>query len=257
MLLSIAAVKKILPILLLGLTTLGVYAPVIRNGFVWDDTALIQRDPFIRSWRLIPEGFQHFLFTDATASDFYRPMQRLSYTIEYAAVGFQPALYHFTNVLLHFLAAVALFFLARELMRAFAVEERVAQIAACAGALVWAIHPVLTSAVAYVSGRADSLAALFGFTALFVGTIATRKTGAQRWMLFALVAVLFLLSALSKEGGLIFPVAWIAILLMQRNWKGLLPASGAIAFTLVIYGVLRFSAEHNPAPAARTLPGTR
>ena len=56
------------------------YAPAVRNGFVWDDTALILRDPLIRSWRLIPEGFQHFLFTDATASDFYRPIQRLTYT---------------------------------------------------------------------------------------------------------------------------------------------------------------------------------
>ena len=43
----------------------AVYAPSLRNGFVWDDTALILRDPLIRSWRLIPEGFQHFLFTDA------------------------------------------------------------------------------------------------------------------------------------------------------------------------------------------------
>ena len=31
------------------------------------------------------EGFQHFLFTDAAASDFYRPMQRLSYLVDYAA----------------------------------------------------------------------------------------------------------------------------------------------------------------------------
>ena len=76
----------------------GAYAPAIRNGFVWDDTALILRDPLIRSWRLIPEGFQHFLFTDATASDFYRPIQRLTYTFDYAAFGFRPAGYHVTSI---------------------------------------------------------------------------------------------------------------------------------------------------------------
>ncbi|MGI8436377.1 MAG: hypothetical protein ACR2NX_05670 [Chthoniobacterales bacterium] len=46
----------------------------MRDGFVWGDTALVLRDPLIHSWRLIPESFQHFLFIDATASDFYRPV---------------------------------------------------------------------------------------------------------------------------------------------------------------------------------------
>jgi hypothetical protein len=79
--------KKRWAILVLAVAVFG-YAPVVRTGFVWDDTAFILRDPLIRSWRLIPEGFQHFLFTDATASDFYRPIQRLTYTVEYWAFAF-------------------------------------------------------------------------------------------------------------------------------------------------------------------------
>ncbi|PYJ80841.1 MAG: hypothetical protein DME73_08640, partial [Verrucomicrobia bacterium] len=67
-------VKKIWAALILIAFVFISYAPAMRNGFVWDDTALILRDPLIRSWRLIPEGFNHFLFVDATASDFYRPI---------------------------------------------------------------------------------------------------------------------------------------------------------------------------------------
>src|SRR5436190_24289686 len=96
----------------------------MRNGFVWDDAALILRDPLIRSWRLVPEGFNHFLFVDATASDFYRPIQRLVYTIDYAAFAFRPAAYHLTSMLWHGAAAVALFFFAEELLLAFAIEQR-------------------------------------------------------------------------------------------------------------------------------------
>ena len=77
--------KKYLAILLIIAGVFASYAPALRDGFVWDDTALILRDPLIRSWRLIPEGFNHFLFVDATASDFYRPLQRLTYTLDYAA----------------------------------------------------------------------------------------------------------------------------------------------------------------------------
>jgi hypothetical protein len=54
----------------------GCLCAAFAEGFVWDDQALILRDPLIRSWQLIPEGFTHFLFTDASASDFYRPLQR-------------------------------------------------------------------------------------------------------------------------------------------------------------------------------------
>jgi hypothetical protein len=63
------------------------YASALRNGFVWDYIALILRDPLIRSWRLIPEGFNHFLFLDATASDFYRPVQRLTYKLNSTTTG--------------------------------------------------------------------------------------------------------------------------------------------------------------------------
>jgi hypothetical protein len=100
------------------------YAPALRDGFVWDDTALILLDPFIRSWRLIPEGFQHFLFTDATASDFYRPIQRLTYTLDYAAFAFRPAGYHLTSIACHLAAALALWLLAAEILDLFGVEER-------------------------------------------------------------------------------------------------------------------------------------
>src|SRR6188768_3939207 len=90
--------------------TFLVYSPALRNGFVWDDTALVLRDPLIRSWRLIPEGFRHFLFLDATASDFYRPLQRLTFTIDYALFGFAaPWGWHLTSICLHAAAAVALY----------------------------------------------------------------------------------------------------------------------------------------------------
>ena len=84
-----------------------VYWPALRNGFVWDDTALCLRDPLIRSWRLIPEGFRHFLFLDATASNFYRPLQRLTFTADYQLYAFtQPWGWHLTSIAIHAAAAV-------------------------------------------------------------------------------------------------------------------------------------------------------
>lgn len=238
--------RKPLLLLLLVAATFAAYAPALRNDFVWDDTALILRDPFIRSWRLIPEGFQHFLFTDATASDFYRPIQRLTYTIDYAAIGLRPFGYHLMSIAWHAAAVLALFFCANELLRFVGVDERRARWIAFGAALVWAIHPAHSGAVAYISGRADPLAAAFGFAGLALGLASRRAVGARQWALTMMGAVSLLLSGLSKEAGLILLALWLAILLLGKDWRTFRRAAVAVLFVAVIYLSLRWPAEHIP-----------
>ena len=244
--------KKILPGFLIAVLVFAAYAPALRNGFVWDDTALVLRDPLIRSWRLVPEGFQHFLFTDATASDFYRPIQRLTYVLDYGAFAFRPAGYHLSSILCHLAAAFALLLLARELLGLFGIEERKRGQIAFFAALAWAIHPVHTAAVVYVSGRADPLAAAFGFLGLYAGIRSLPASGAKRWVLLFAAGALFLLSALSKETGLVFLVLWGAILLLKKQWTQFVPATVVALFVVTIYLSLRLPAEHVPAPTLRT-----
>lgn len=243
--------RRIIPALILVAVVFAVYAPALKCGFVWDDTALILRDPLIRSWRLIPEGFRHFLFTDATASDFYRPMQRLTYTIDYAAYAFQPAGYHLSSIISHIATALALLLFANELLRLFTIEDGKRRRLAFLVALVWAIHPVHTSAVVYVSGRADPLAAAFGFLGLFVALRSLSLAGRQRWILLICAALFFFFSALSKETGIIFPFLWCAILLVQKRWKEIATAIIVLLSVLSVYVPLRLTAEHIPAPTFR------
>lgn len=247
-------VKKIWAVLiLLGIVFVS-YAPALRNGFVWDDTALILRDPLIRSWRLVPEGFNHFLFIDATPSDFYRPVQRLSYTLDYALVGFQPALYHVTSVVWHGVAAIALLFFAEELLVTFGIARPKSRLIGLIAAVVWAIHPVQSAAVIYISGRADALAASFGFLGLFFLLRAEQARGGRKLWLFVASGVVFLLSALSKEAGLIFPAIGPLIFLLRKNYGDSWKTAVATAFAGAIYFVLRFGAEHNPAPQLTVPP---
>ena len=243
--------KKFLPPLFLAVAIFAAYSPALRNDFVWDDTALILRDPLIRSWQLVPEAFQHFLFIDATPSDFYRPIQRLSYLVDYAAFVFKPAGYHFTSILCHLGASLALLLLANELLRGWNVEERKRRWIALIATLIWAIHPVHTAAVAYISGRADPLAAMFGFLGLYCGIRIAPATRANRWLLQIAAAAFFLLSALSKETGLIFPVLLIAILVLRKSWRQIAPAGVVFLFVVVSYLSLRLPAEHFPAPSLR------
>jgi protein O-mannosyl-transferase len=247
-------VKKIWAVLILLVVVFISYAPAVRNGFVWDDTALILRDPLIRSWRLIPEGFNHFLFVDATPSDFYRPVQRLTYTLDYALSAFRPGLYHFVSILWHALAAVALFVFAEEFFSNFGIERQRCRWIALIASLAWAIHPVQSAAVVYVSGRADPLAAAFGFLGLFLLLRACRSPRPRKLLLFIGAGGALLLSAFSRESGLIFPILGVIFFLWQKKWTDTWKTVAVGAFVATIYFTLRAGAEHYPAPTLTPPP---
>ncbi|MEA3212468.1 MAG: protein O-mannosyl-transferase [Chthoniobacter sp.] len=229
--------------------TFLVYWPALRNGFVWDDTALVLRDPLIRSWRLIPEGFRHFLFLDATASDFYRPLQRLTFTADYALYGFgAPWGWHLTSICLHAAAAVALLLFAQKL-----IAPRDGRLA-FAAALIWAVHPLQTSAVTYIAGRADLLAALFGFSGLALA-LASLDNGPRARLATFVAGGCFLGALLSKESGIVALLIWFLILVWRRaairTFGKWLAVAGLV---LGIYLDLRSSAEHTPPPAPPPTP---
>jgi len=240
------------------------YGPALRNGFVWDDTALVLRDPLIRSPWLLVEGFRHFLFIDATASDFYRPLQRAVFTLDYALAGLAPWIFHLTCILIHAGVALALFEFGRRLFgyRRTAGTAPVdanrrdarATIAALAAALIWSVHPVHSSAVIYVSGLADPLAALLGFAGLALllrkrliaaGIFLGAAVFAKESGVFALLVGLGFAWGLSRTDSARFAPARIV-----RFARTAVPA----LVLLAVYLGLRFSAERIPPPQPEPVP---
>lgn len=199
------ALLAILVLLAVG----GTYLPSLFNGFVWDDQALVLGDPTICSWRNILEGWNKRLFFDQQGSDFFRPLQRLSFTLDYALFEYNAWGYHLVSILWHLGAVAAFAWGSRALLNSLAPEEfspeKASLISWCV-ALIWGVHPLWTSAIGYISGRADPMAACF--TWLAVGLIAratVRHEGAitVRSGHLALAAGACLAAALSKEVGLL------------------------------------------------------
>ncbi len=225
-----------------------VYLPALPAGFVWDDRALVLTDPLIRSWQLSWEGFQHFLFVDAGGSDFYRPLQRLSYLIDYAIFAFAPMGYHFVSVFWHTAAAVAFFFFAEELLRFSEMSATRRAWLAFLAALIWLVHPVHSGAVAYIAGRADPLAAAFGFLALFLGLRMLRATR-ERSLGWAIgLGFCLLASALGKEMGLLFLALWLIIVFARGHCSEFWRALAIVVPVLALYLSLRVPAEHFAEP---------
>ena len=76
-------IKKMKWLILIGIVFL-LYAPVLDAPFLWDDEVMVLANPFIRSWDSIHYIFSSSAFgSSLSSSDFYRPIQILSYLINF------------------------------------------------------------------------------------------------------------------------------------------------------------------------------
>ncbi len=240
------------------------YAPCLTGERVWDDQYLIGDNPFFKSPVFAADVFRSHLFEESF-STYYRPVQNLSYMLDYWLWGDSTSGYHCTNVLIHALAAWLLFLLLRRLLPTlWTANERPAEtappaIAALLVALIWLVHPVHNAAVAYISGRADSLAALFalGGWILWLRARDGSRLGPQLfWGLSA--ALMFLVALCSKEIALVWALLFALHTLffersLDRRWR-ILPVAGVVA-VVAIYMFLHALPEHRSgAPGALPEP---
>jgi Flp pilus assembly protein TadD len=232
-----------------------VYAPALRAEFLWDDDYLVGENPLFRSPLFILEVFRHYLFLDST-SIYYRPVQNLSYMLDYWIWNTNPFGYHLTNVCSHGLSAGLLYLLLRRLLPPLLGEKEgdpKAPLIAALVSLVWMVHPVHSAAVAYVSGRADSLTSLLMLAAWLIYLRAGSAGGRiPRFFAYAGAGLLGLLGLCARETGAI----WVALFLIHlfafdsgRAWRVKVGTSAAVFLIVGCYLFLR----HLP-PARQTMP---
>lgn len=192
-------------VVLIALASIGLYANTLGNAFLWDDKFLIVGNPRIRSLRHLPSLFASDFSAPSDVhgkSGYYRPATMGSYAADYAVWGMNPKGFHLTNVLVHTLNVVLVYALAFLLLR-----NRLAS--ALAGG-IFAVHPVHTESVAWVSGRTDLLCASFLLLAFLSFSRISCSVG-WRQTTHRLASPLFFLFALwSKETAIVLPILLIA-----------------------------------------------
>lgn len=170
----------IVAVLLIG----AVYWQVTGHFFVrWDDPVLVTENPRIQSFS--PTIWQSY------DPELYIPLTLLSYQVEYALFGLDPMVFHVTNLILHLIAVVLIFFLALTLAKN--------RYFAFGAALLFGLHPITVEAVAWVSARKDLLAAVCALGSL-LSYLAYRKT----WTIASVL--LFACALLSKVTVLALPL---------------------------------------------------
>src|SRR2546428_400760 len=139
------------------LLTVFVYWNSLGNDFVFDDQVLTENPNLLKI---------HTLSDAAGVGLGWRPLLFFTYGLNYYWSGLNPYSYHAVNLLLHIINVVLVYFIIREVVRVLDETERDSAWAAFAGAAIFSVHPLLSSAVSYIAGRSSVLCAVFYFLAV-------------------------------------------------------------------------------------------
>jgi tetratricopeptide (TPR) repeat protein len=222
-----------------ALATLLGFARTLAYDFVWDDALLIQRSQRLQQWTSLPAVLtSHFWSEVHEGSHYYRPLVSLSFFLDMQAWGINPLGFHLTNLFAHLATALAVLALARRLTGSV--------LAAAVAAVAFALHPIHTESVTFVSGRTDVLATLFFLLAL-LGYVRWRQEGGP--LAFAGSLVAFFLGLAAKEVAVTLPL--ILVLYdrlvgpkerMARDFVRALMRYAAYGGVIALYLVVRMAA---------------
>jgi hypothetical protein len=198
------------PGLLLATCTLAVYFSCFYLGYTeLDDTIFINDfKAYNENLGNLLTSFQRGVF-DPVNDIYYRPLFLNSMVLNYLVSGAKIAGYHVVNVLFHIANVLLLF----RLLEKLAVKEWQSFILA----LLFAVHPVLTQAVAWIPGRNDTLLAIFTFSYL-IFTVNYSENGKTKDLAWGFI---FLLCAYFTKETAVFgpPVAFIILVLfLKKKW---------------------------------------
>ncbi len=211
-----------------------VYFKVFSLGFTMlDDTIfIVENQGFNDKPENIMAAFCRGLF-NPEQDIYYRPLFLVDFIIESKLFGLNPAGYHLTNLIYHILSVLLLF--------EFLSKTRISTSAALFLALLFAVHPVLSQAVAWIPGRNDSILMILFLS----GIILTRKymlTG--KWYYLALAWLTFVLSLFTKESAIIIPLVSfpVYILIFKASRIRWLPVLVSWIIAIMLYFVIRSKA---------------
>ena len=201
--------------LLFAVTGLA-YLPSLLGPFQFDDYNVIVHYPTVHSFALLAER----------AGAGVRAVLKASYALNWA-IDPRPFGFHLANILLHAANAVLLY---RIGTRIRGQSNNSADAAALAAALLFALHPMQTEAVTYISGRSSSLMATF-----YLGSLLAYLAG-RAWPVSVL---LFVLALATRETAVTLPAALLLVELCRATpWREIARRQAAHWIVLIAAGAV-------------------
>ncbi|MBN1793924.1 MAG: tetratricopeptide repeat protein [Candidatus Omnitrophica bacterium] len=205
----------------------GLYGICANGEFVYDDNAFILENAYVKNLGNVKEFFVNRFSVSATGHYLWRPLRTLSFAMEYALGKGNPVFFHLTNILLHCLNALLVFFIAQIVYRANYEADGSgtdampsSDIFALLSAALWGFHPMQTETVCWISCRGDLLYTFFIFIGLLCSYRALEGNVFDKKAYFV-SQLTFGGALLSKETAVIFPILLILFvsLTIRNIWR--------------------------------------
>lgn len=196
------------------------YFNALGAAFQFDDYNVIVNNPAVHSldaWSQSMPGI--------------RPLLKFSYALNWT-LNAAPFGFHLFNIVVHAINTVLVF---RMLGALFSPARDVAQWAPFVGALLFALHPVNTEAVTYVSGRSVSLMALFYLGSVLAWLRANEAGDGAPWR--ALSAALFGAALLVKEMAIALPLALLLVDAVSRQRMDIPHVASRLRWHALVVGI--------------------
>ena len=174
---------------ILVIAVLLAYFNALGGAFQFDDYNVIVNNPAVHSFAAWADSMPGI-----------RPLLKFSYALNWT-LNAAPFGFHLFNVVIHAINAVLVFRLLLSLSAA--------PWAPLIGALLFALHPVQTEAVTYLSGRSVSLMALFYLASVLLWLRAPGQGSGEKWRMGS--AMLFGAALLVKETAVTLPLALLLL----------------------------------------------
>jgi len=207
------------------------YAVTLGYSYTWDDPSLVARVQDALSSDDVSQLFtSSFYVKKAQSARYFRPVMMGSLLGDILLTGGAPWFSHLVNVLIHAINAVLVLFLLNLVLGHNA--------GALAGALLFAVHPVHTEAVAAVSSRMDLMALLFIFPAVMLWVSPAGNRSGRILLTWLAASLSFLLACFTKETAFMLPVVLVGWQMLQRRRPDRQMMVGMVFLIAAIAGAL-------------------
>ncbi len=196
-------------IILICAITAGLYWRGLHGGFLFDDYPNIVDNKGVQPADATLGSLVRASLS-SPSSDLKRPISSLSFALNYLATGLDPFWMKLTNLAIHLVNGLLLFWLTSMLLRlpTLRVSQQRATVLSLCVTFAWLVLPINLTAVLYVVQRMESLANAFVLLGL-IGYVGGRRLD-NGWHGFALSAASLIACAgmgvLAKETAIMLPL---------------------------------------------------
>jgi protein O-mannosyl-transferase len=163
-------------LVVLALSVVITYANSLHGVFFLDDIATVQDNPSVHDWTHLRDLFIPTEETPLAG----RPLVALSFVLNYVVGGEDVRGYHLWNIGVHLTTALLLFGVVRRTLELPRLRGRVggsARSTAFCVALLWAVHPLNTEAVNYLTQRTETMMGLFYVATIYASIRGLNESG--------------------------------------------------------------------------------